>query len=265
MRILKIFKNLKRLPEVFNCMLTTPQWRQIILAYLGFRSLQYPFVFKTRKGSQLLINTFHDLVTIWVIFFRHEYRVPTEAEIIVDAGANIGTFSIYACEQAPHSKILALEPFPETLKQLKSNITLNGLEDRITIVEKALAGQTGSLLMDDADVPSQSRGMKQDGAQGGLSVPVLSLSDFIKDHDLTRIDLFKMDIEGSEYEVLFGAENLDLDPIHVFSLEYHPNGQRSELFQLLQGSGFQLKYDLRVSENSGVAWFDRKNEISKAS
>mgnify|MGYP005631956631 FL=1 len=100
-RVFKILKNVKRSPEVLNCMRKSEQWPDLVMSYLGFKGLDYPFTFKTRDKQQIVLETFHDLVTIWVIFFRQEYKVPSDCKVIIDAGANIGSFSIYASNEAP--------------------------------------------------------------------------------------------------------------------------------------------------------------------
>ena len=65
------------------------------------------------------------------IFEDHCYDGPTlpEAPFIVDAGANIGLFSLYMKQKYPQSKILAFEPAPETFDILCRNLTLHNISD----------------------------------------------------------------------------------------------------------------------------------------
>ena len=159
-RVVSSFLKVHRAVEVTECLRTSAQWSEITQAYLGLKPLKFPYEFVTRRGLRLTLNSFHDLVTIWVIFCRHEYRVPANTEVVVDAGANIGTFSIYACSHLA-KKVYAVEPFPETFSQLKKNIEANKLGDRVTMKTLALADSTGFRNMDTQEAPSQSRGLLQ--------------------------------------------------------------------------------------------------------
>jgi len=59
---------------------------------------------------------------LWITFFRNEYRGPETCATIVDAGANIGAFSLYSARQAPRATIYALEPLPSTRARLTDTI-----------------------------------------------------------------------------------------------------------------------------------------------
>lgn len=254
----RLFKNIDRAGEVFECMKNTPQWLSITLAYLGIKELQYPFLFKTRRGQKITINSFHDLITVWVIFCRHEYKIPADAKVVVDAGANIGTFSIYASARNVE-EIYAIEPFPETFSQLQENIAINGLQNKIELKSLALANESGERDMDVNSGPSQSRGLLQKADQNhGLKVSTLTLSDFLKSIKKDQVDLLKIDIEGGEHEVFHSSEDETIQKFKYIAMEYHPNASKTELFERLKRANFQLTHDFNISSESGVAYFSRK-------
>ncbi|MCB0378613.1 MAG: FkbM family methyltransferase [Bdellovibrionales bacterium] len=255
--ISRYLKNIHRVGEILTCMRMTPQWLRLTLAYLGLKSLNFPFVFKTRKGQKIHLNTNHDLITIWIIFFRGEYKVPSHQKVIVDAGANIGTFSIYASLFQP-KKIIALEPFPETFTALQKNIAANDLGDLIEVQPLALAKDSGTVLMDISAGPSQSRGLVDTNSKNGTSVESLSLKDFFQKMSLEHVDFFKMDIEGSEHEVLKNTDDETFKKINNLALEYHPNQQKKDLFEKILSHGFEILSDFKISDNSGVAHFRKK-------
>jgi hypothetical protein len=60
--------------------------------------------------------------------FAAHYLAP--GDYFIDAGANVGTWSLLAALHAQAS-VLAIEPAPDTLRVLRANIALNGLEDRV--------------------------------------------------------------------------------------------------------------------------------------
>ncbi|MCJ8278178.1 MAG: FkbM family methyltransferase [Bdellovibrionales bacterium] len=257
-RSLKHFwKHRQRISEIINAMKVTPQWQDLTMAYLGFKPLSFPFKFETRKGQQLVLNTQHDLVTIWVIFFRDEYPIPREAKVIIDAGANIGSFSLLAVQNNP-SKLFAIEPFPETFAQLESNIKLNGLEQKVTLKKMALAEETGMRRMDLTEAPSQSRGLIQDDDERpGVEVQIQTLKDFMADNNLENVDLLKIDIEGGEHDVFHSSDNETLQKIKHIAMEYHPNRPKKDLFEKIVSAQFRLVKDTPISDNSGIALFER--------
>ena len=60
-----------------------------------------------------------------------------------DVGAHVGTFACHLAEVAPQATITCFEPSAGTVAYLQRNIDQNGLSDRISVVEAALAGETG--------------------------------------------------------------------------------------------------------------------------
>lgn len=73
-------------------------------------------------------------------------RITGNKNVIIDIGANIGTTCIpFALQTKCH--VLAIEPFPEIFNLCQKNVIQNGLEDRITCVQKAISKQSGFVEM----------------------------------------------------------------------------------------------------------------------
>jgi FkbM family methyltransferase len=229
------------------------------MAYLGLMRPSYPSEFRLRAGDVLTLDDMHDLITAWIIYCRREYTVVPQDAVIVDAGANIGAFTAYAARKAPRAKILAIEPFPSTRSKLEKTIARNRLASRVAIRDYALASSDSSRAMDDADAPSQSRGMLPPGAARGIVVNAVSLATLLEREGLREVDLFKMDIEGGEHEVIAGTTPETLRKMRRISLEYHPNGRKTELFGRIFDAGFEMLRDLPVAPDSGVAEFSRRD------
>ena len=255
-RLLRAFPQWQRIPEVVRAIRDSPQWFTLVLGYLEVGGPEYPFEFETRSHDKLLLHTYHDLVTAWIIFFRDEYRVDPVDQIILDVGANIGAFSLFASRRAPRARILALEPFPATLEQLRDNLDRNNLAGRVEIHSLALTSEVGARHMDDNSGPSQYRGMLGAGDGRGLEVRTVTLDRFLTEYDLNDIDLMKMDIEGSEHEVIRSTAPEVLRRIRRIALEYHPNEPKGPLFEHLHEAGFDLIDDLVIGKDVGVASFE---------
>jgi FkbM family methyltransferase len=254
-RALGGLRHVGRIGEVLSCVRGSPEWSSLVPGYLGLTGLTYPRTFSTRGGASLRLEDFHDLVTAWIIFFRKEYRVEPTAKFIVDAGANIGAFSLYAALHAREARLLALEPFPRTAARLRQTIDLNDLGSRVSTRDWALSGADGSKRMSDGEGPSQSRGIVDDDAASGFAVEGVSLETLFEREKIDRVDMLKMDIEGAEHDVLLSAPKAVLRRITSLALEYHPNASKEPLFRALNAAGFDLVRDNPVAPNSGVAEF----------
>lgn len=234
-------------------------WSALIGGYLGVRPLRYPHEFRTRFGDVLTLETFHDLVTAWIIFFRREYGVDPACRTIIDAGANIGAFSLFAARAAAGARIIALEPFPETRSRLEAHVKRNGLAGRVLCRPWALGRSDAIRYMDGSPVPSQSRGLCDAERTPGAGVPVeaITLATLWQRENLDQVDLFKMDIEGGEHEVIAATAPEVLRRAAALALEYHPNGSKGTLFAQIQDAGFALAHDAPNGPDSGVAHFER--------
>jgi FkbM family methyltransferase len=243
-RFLKLFSNLGRIDEVFRCVKECPGWSRIVPGYLGLGASRFPCGFETRSGERLTLATFEDLVTCWMVFIRHDYAVETNCQTIVDAGANIGAFTLFAARSAPQARIIALEPFPSTFERLRSHVEQSPYRDRITCRDWALCGSDGVRRMDDSPMASQFRGLLiGDARRPGVAVEAVSLASLLERERLDRVDLLKLDVEGSEYEIMELAPPAILQRVGSIALEYHPDGSKPSLFQKLGDAGFELVLD----------------------
>lgn len=199
------------------------------------------------------LETTHDVATAWMIFCRCEYAVLPEDEVVVDVGANIGLFSLHAAIRAPGARIVALEPFPATRDRMTDTIVRNHLASRVKMLPYALAGATETRRMDDADGPSQSRGMLNTSAETGVEVHATTLARVLESEHIDAVDLLKIDIEGGEHEAIAATPPDVLRRARRIALEYHPNGSKRELFARLEAAGFRVTHDREDVLNSGVA------------
>jgi FkbM family methyltransferase len=273
-KLLVLLANLSRLPEIVGCYRETDQWLTVALAYLGLRELHFPFNLRLRSGETLTLEERVDLVVFWMVFVRRHYPVQNSDRVIVDVGANIGLFTLYAARQAPRARIVAVEPFPETVRRLQRHLQDNRIADRVTVLNCALAAEAGWGEMDSADgIPSQYRRIHSEATatlnvqhrgvaaldeSPGLPVENRTLADILELADADNVDLMKMNIHGSEYAVLMKTSDGVLRRFRRIAVQYHDlpaasNMGKTQLFSCLGENGFRLVCDRDTRRGSGLA------------
>ena len=198
------------------------------------------------------------------IFFDEIYffKPSTQKPIIIDAGANIGLSVLYFKEKMPEASVLAFEPDPETFKILKSNVEINSLT-KIKLYPYALCSQTGNAPFYSDSSRNNFVGMsltkrlKQKGFPiKKINVPCSHLSKFIK----KSVELLKMDVEGSESEILGELEkNNKLSLIKSIILEVHEktpleNINSNKIIRILNRNNFRLN----LKRNTGEPFSNEK-------
>jgi FkbM family methyltransferase len=246
-QIWKALTNMNRGAEIFLCMAECSDWADISTAYLGLHRLQYPFLLRLRSGEHIRLQELTDLKAFWQIFLRRVYRVRRSDRIILDLGANIGMFTLYAAGIASQARIFSYEPFPSTFDRLLATVRDHQLETRVTCLNYAVTGVSGTRVMADAAVPSQRRALTPaSSSKSGTQVLGKTLEAIFEENNLHRVDLLKIDVEGSEYEILLSTPPSLLARISRIAMEYHGDSlpfSKKQLFEHLCDSGFAVSWD----------------------
>jgi FkbM family methyltransferase len=272
-KILRLLPHLSRLPEIRGCYRETSEWQAITMAYLGLRPLRFPHRLQLRSGETLTLEEQTDLIIFWLVFVRRHYPVHSSDRVILDIGANIGIFTVYAARQSPSSKILAVEPFPDSCQRLRKHLQQNRLADRVTVLNCAVAQEAGRGEMDSADgIPSQYRRIDSEATatlnarhrgiaalEGlpGVEIEKKTLADIVEEAG-GEIDFVKMNIHGSEYSVLMSTPAPLLQRLRRIAVQYHEfpaaaNLGKVQLFSYLEKAGFRLVTDRDTHRGAGLA------------
>jgi len=125
---------------------------------------------------------------------------------VIDVGAHIGYYSLlFAKCVGPSGRVFAFEPVPGNFSLLKKNVELNSLLNVVTI-NKAVFSRTQEIKMSVPGDQSNPECASIKSAPGAPNycVEAISIDDFCAEHSL-QPDVLKIDVEGSEYDVLLGA------------------------------------------------------------
>ena len=165
-------------------------------------------------GTGLLAGTLAE------VFVRRRYGSVEQFRTIVDVGANVGSFALYAAQSCPEGRIYCYEPEQQNFRLLKQNLQINGLEGRVAAFQCAVASSSGHRNLAVGISQAHSFHRKRDGATY-QPVECTTLRDLLAEHRLERIDLLKLNCEGAEYEILEGCSNNEYDRIANIRVEYH--------------------------------------------
>lgn len=187
------------------------------------------------------------------IFVKENYKCEiSDTPYIIDGGANIGLAVLYFKKHFPRAKIIAFEPNADSFECLKKNVESNKL-DGVEIYRAALSDKEGTLTFyTSSDMPSADVGASAvkghvdhyhstKGKIIEVTVPCKNLSPFMH----RRVDLLKLDIEGSEGLVI--KEMADqFNKVDNLIMEYHYQADNADN---------KLSDILKVIENSGHVFF----------
>jgi natural product biosynthesis luciferase-like monooxygenase protein/FkbM family methyltransferase len=220
------------------------------------------------------------------IYLRHGISLPDGAHIL-DVGANVGLFTLWAGTRARNARVWSFEPIAPTFRVLRANAELYGLDARVFEIGLSdreeevdftfyprMAGLSGRFAEEDREV---TRGIIErwlrDAKGRGPGLPdgaeiegvvdeflrsetrrcrLRPLSAVIREEGIERIDLLKVDVEKSEREVMAGIADEDWPKIRQIVLEIHTRELLAELSALLAARGYQVAVDDFIPVGEGV-------------
>jgi len=156
------------------------------------------------------------------------------SDVWLDAGANIGSFSVLAASKG--SRVVAVEPHPENVALLQENV--NGRNVEVVAAAVAVAGGEAALFVCNGGKNKYRHTLATIRGRQSISVQVLPIQPL-----LDRVNAAKLDIEGSEIEVL---ESCDFSGIRKLVFEYHFDRCRSiprflAICERLRGAGLTVE------------------------
>ena len=202
---------------------------------------------------------------IWV---RETYLpktwTPVPAPTVVDVGANVGVFTVWAAKRLGAARIVAIEPSPEMVRALGANLARNRIE-QATVLEVALGGEPGESTLYRRAAGALDTLFDRDNYgsrfQTVASVTVTTLDDIFSTCEIDVCDLLKLDCEGAEYEILFNASGSTLAKIRHIAAEYHVGLNEygpASVQSFLEARGFAVTCSALLDEESGYLYASRR-------
>lgn len=176
----------------------------------------------SKYGEIYLRDNLADRKNFIHIFIKKEYEINLDInpEVIIDAGAYIGLSTIFFANLYSNAKIISIEPEKSNFEILKLNT--EQLKN-VTILNNAIWNKDGILNV--VDVGLDKWGFIVDERENRFNnsqvIEGITINYLIKTFSLNKIDLLKIDIEGSEKELFsFGYEEW-IPHVNCIIIEFH--------------------------------------------
>lgn len=252
------FRELYKYPWFFLkcCFLFKRPWK-VIRCYLKQESPDDRTI-ECRGGLKILLSDHpHDVITVFVVFVRQDYGKVESGSVVLDVGANIGVFSLYAA-QCGASRVYAVEPSSACYRQLLENISTNHLTGVVTPLQRAIFSTDEDRVNFPRSASPYNAIVEDEDVQDLEAVETVSLGTLVKraTADHRAVHCLKLDCEGGEYEALLSASNETMSKIRNIKMEYH-QGRVTELIDFFERNGFRSIRHTAENAGLGSLWVRR--------
>lgn len=158
--------------------------------------------------------------------FSGEYDLPYQNSVptILDIGANIGSFAIWAHHRWPNCFVYCYEPLPDNFDMLEKNLMQVGMSN--FRIENVAVGNPSHTQLHLGKHNCGEASFFNMGEQSEQCVHVKTIAP----RSLPKADMLKMDVEGCEVEILERLPSITYDAV---MLEYHSDQLRRLVDELL--------------------------------
>lgn len=154
------------------------------------------------------------------IFVSEDYNFPTsiKPELIIDAGANVGYASVFFANKFRDAHIIAVEPEKSNIELLIENTSYY---PNIEVIESAIWDENTYLKIKDVGLDKWGFMVEKAQPDDPISFRAITIQELLAKSGYEKIDILKLDIEGSEKEIF--SRNYDewLGKVYILIIELH--------------------------------------------
>ena len=238
------------LSSIFKLLFAFHQPSSIIKIFLNRGPASVKTVRLRRRNLQFKVRGAMDVWSIKETFldrFYERYGFTIQPHWnVVDIGAGLGDYTIFAACAQPKSMVFAFEPFPESFALMHRNLELNSVHN-VKAFDQAIGTVSGEMMLDltgGEPLQFQSSHTPLGTIEKSLTVQALSLLDAFALTGIETCDLLKLDCEGAEYAILFDTPEPVLARVQHIVMEYHDNivqYTHRDLDRFLSERGFHVE------------------------
>ena len=204
------------------------------------------------EGKTLRFLGTGDNGSIGDVFVEKELDVlDIKGRVIIDIGANIGDSTVYFAIMGAE-KVISVEPFPFTFELLRKNIAINGVQDKVRVLNCAIGGKSG--VMKISPNVKNTVGLRATDSSVGTPIHIITFETLINDYNPNSV-ILKCDCEGCEYDLVNSMSKQDFNRVDEVLIEYH-NGLNT-LDKILEENGFIIT-TVKKAKNMGLVIGKRK-------
>lgn len=180
---------------------------------------------RLRDGSSLRLRAHTEDRKVFLdVFVRDVYGIgaftPGSLGTVLDIGGHVGTFAARVAPLA--SRVISYEPTPDSFRLLEENVRQFR---NVRITQAAVAGRAGPVTLRLRADPGGNAIVATDEPEEPieiLEVQGTTLEGIFTAHGIDHCSLLKMDCEGAEYEIVYGAPSGLWSRVDHIAMEYHP-------------------------------------------
>lgn len=175
---------------------------------------------------------------------------PENCSTVLDIGANEGFYSLYMQSHNPGLRILSVEPVPAAFDLLCRNIRANGFNTiqpiNAAVHQKDGTGQIETYphvsSISSADIMCLQRPWTRPDRIQTIAVQTITLPLLLEESGLNKVDILKIDTEGSEWDILSSSESM-VEHVNKIVLEWHTPELKRKCTRFLLEHSFTLVYE----------------------
>ncbi len=160
------------------------------------------------------------------VYLQNDFIKIPDNGVVVDLGANVGSFTMHALANSNRCKIIAVEPNADFNKLFLRQMELNGFRNRVTLQRYFIGSRS----------QTQNEMLKMSESS---DAEFIVQKKFIELNNLQNIDFLKCDIEGSEFDFINDTSLLEITNQLAIEIHNH-SGNRSEFISKLVELGFNI-------------------------
>ena len=172
-------------------------------------------------------------------------KMINKNDVVADIGGNLGYYTILSAKKV--KKVYSFEPNKTSFGYLKQSILLNKLKN-VEVNNVAISDKGGEIKFYETDELNLSSCEEINTNVKPIKVKTLKLDSFFKNK--IRPTILRMDVEGHEDKVLYGAKNI-LGNVRMIFLETHiimKKDRMEKMFNFLRKNGFDLHIAIREQD-----------------
>lgn len=184
------------------------------------------------------------------------------APTVIDVGANVGYFSLFALYRYPKARVFSFEPMPFNYRRLQEYQALYPDFDW-HVEPKAVTDHAQTLTLHTSTVEgytTMAGVFAQPSRSERIEVEAVSLPQVLTTHSIDQVDILKLDCEGSEYAIVYSLPPEVLARTRVLIIETHRGEKEHETTEALATYLQQHDFRMHVLSDGGLgyiwAWQD---------